>query len=143
MAPGFIVDGTGGGDVDFNTTGQSLADGAVKDYTGRTIIRNGTLRVNETAVQSRPRAWRLMEESSASRLSLQNTLWRQHLGADRAGCGAIRQDDGESVTLKNNISVSADSASNPILTHWIPFGSGARSYRNDLRHGGLAIKSAE
>ncbi len=44
-----VIDSTGLGRQVFNTTPQTLADFAVKDYTGKTIVRQGTLAINETA----------------------------------------------------------------------------------------------
>ncbi|CAN5539982.1 hypothetical protein BH09VER1_BH09VER1_24000 [soil metagenome] len=111
----FIVDGTGGGDVEFNTTGQSLADGAVKDYTGRTVIRNGTLRVNDSAI---PIGTSLVE-IDGGKLRLTTNSAEYTFGSSASvqvvlNGGAIRQDDDQSVTVKNDIVVNSASA---IETH--------------------------
>lgn len=139
----FIVDGTGGGDVDFNTTGQSLADGAVKDYTGQTIIRNGTLRVNETAVPIATSG--VLIEGGKLRLTTQLAEYTFGNNASVAvvlAGGAIRQDDGESVTLKNNISVTAASALESHLDTLDPLSAPVLTLTGAISGtGGLAIKS--
>lgn len=118
----FIVDSTGSGDQIFNTTGQSLADGAVKDYTGATIIRNGVLRVNETAVPIATSQVRI--EGGKLRLTSDGATYtfgdNAAVEVTLAG-GALRQDDGESVTINNNINVVADSTVEARLDAEDPF----------------------
>ena len=104
----FIVDSTGSGDQIFDTRA-ATAD-ALKDYTGRTIIRNGTLRIAETGVPSATSD--VLIEGGKLRLSTAGAEYTFGGNTDvvvtLAG-GAIRQDDGEIVTLKNKLNVIADS----------------------------------
>jgi len=107
----FVVDGTGSGDQIFNTTAATLAAGAVKDYTGATIIRDGVLRVNDTAVPTATS--QVLIEGGKLRLS--TGFGDYTFGGDPGvqvvlGGGAIRQDDGESVTLENVVNATADSS---------------------------------
>lgn len=104
----FIVDSAGSGDQIFDTRA-ATAD-ALKDYTGCTIIRNGTLRVAETGIPSATSE--VLIEGGKLRLSTAGTEYTFGANSDvvvtLAG-GAIRQDDGEIVTLKNKLNVIADS----------------------------------
>jgi len=116
----FVVDGTGSGDQILDTRA-STAD-AVKDYTGRTIIRNGTLRVGETGTPTATS--QVLIEGGKLRLSTELAEYtfggNASVEVTLAG-GGIRQDNGESVTLKNNVNVTANSTIESRINSADPF----------------------
>ena len=136
----FIVDSTGSGDQIFDTRASTASE--VKDYTGRTIIRNGTLRVSESGMPGATSE--VLIEGGKLRLSTELAEYtfggNTNVSVTLAG-GAIRQDDGESVTLKNNIDVTADSAIESRVDSGDPFSAPVVTFSGAISGtGGLEIK---
>lgn len=104
----FILDSTGSGDQIFDT--RAATEGVLKDYTGATIIRNGTLRVSSTGIPSATSEVRI----EGGKLRLDSELGDYTFGSSSnvnivlAG-GGIRQGAGETVTLNNRLVIEQDS----------------------------------
>jgi hypothetical protein len=106
----FIVDSPGTGLQILNTSPQTLADGVVKDYTGRTIVRDGGLAVNASAIPTDTSEIRI----EGGRLVLTTDAAEYFFGLNSGAgvtlaSGAIEQEIDESVTLDNDIAVAANS----------------------------------
>lgn len=106
----FIVDSSGAGVQELNTTVASLNAGAVKDYTGRTVVKNGALRVNITGTPTQT-SQVLLE---GGRLILSTNEEFYTFGASPAtevvlAGGTIEQEENEMVTLQNAVVAGAPS----------------------------------
>ncbi|MBM4021238.1 MAG: hypothetical protein FJ284_03185 [Planctomycetes bacterium] len=108
-----VIDSAGSGVQRLDASTQTIADGAVKNYTGATIVRRGTLRVDFNGI---PTGTSGVDVEAAGRLTL---------GADTQGFeftfggtsslpidlhgGTLGQAAGDDVTLFNAVNVTADS----------------------------------
>ncbi|MFM8494240.1 MAG: autotransporter-associated beta strand repeat-containing protein [Planctomycetia bacterium] len=108
-----IIDSAGTGPQRLDASTQTIADGAVKDYTGATLVRRGTLRVDYNGIPTRTNG---VTVEGGGRLQL---------GSDAEGFeftfggnaslpinvngGTLGQAAGDDVTLRNPVNVTADS----------------------------------
>jgi fibronectin-binding autotransporter adhesin len=109
---GLVIDSAGTGRQILNTTIQTLnTDGAVKNYSGATTVRRGTLAINETA---QPIGTSGVTIEAGGRLELTSDAATYQLGPSAATVvtlagGTLGQEAGEDVALTNAINVTADS----------------------------------
>jgi fibronectin-binding autotransporter adhesin len=107
-----VIDSAGTGRQILNTSAQSLnIDFAVKDYSGATLIRRGTLAINETA---QPIGTSGVTIQTGGRLELTSDAAIYQMGPSPATVvtlagGTLGQEAGEDITLTNAINVTADS----------------------------------
>jgi autotransporter-associated beta strand protein len=107
----FIVDSAGTGAQRLDASTQTLGDGAVKDYTGATIVRRGTLKVHFDGIPTQTSgvdveaAGILRLESSGQTYTFANN---PALPVNLKG-GTLGQGTGDDVTLANPVNVTADS----------------------------------
>jgi autotransporter-associated beta strand protein len=101
----FVVDSAGVGTQRLDASLQTLADGAVKDYTGRTIVRRGTLAVH---FEGTPTATSGVDVESAGTLRLASTARTYTFGAGVPVNlrGTLTQGQGDDVDLLNPVVVS-------------------------------------
>ena len=109
---GLVIDSAGTGRQILNTSAQTLnQDFAVKNYSGGTTVRRGTLAINETA---QPIGTSGVTIETGGRLELTSDAATYQMGPTAATVvtlagGALGQEAGEDVTLTNAINVTADS----------------------------------
>ena len=109
---GLMIDSAGSGRQVLRTTTQTLnTDFAVKDYSGATVIRRGTLAINETA---QPIGTSGVTIEAGGRLELTSDAAIYQMGSTAAtvvtlGGGTLGQEAGEDITLTNAINVTANS----------------------------------
>jgi len=107
-----VIDSAGTGRQILNTSAQTLnQDGAVKDYSGATLVRRGTLAINETA---QPIGTSGVTIQAGGRLELTSDGAIYQMGPSPATVvtlagGTLGQEAGEDITLTNAIDVTADS----------------------------------
>lgn len=110
----FIVDSAGTGRQVFNSTNNTEQDGAVKSYTGATIIRRGILAI-ANGVNRVPTATSGVEIETNGRLELTSNAATYTIGASAgtvvtlAG-GSLGQEADEDVTLANAVHVASSSS---------------------------------
>jgi autotransporter-associated beta strand protein len=102
-----VVDSSGAGAQRLDASTQTLADGAVKDYTGRTVVQRGTLAVHFNGV---PTATSAVDVESAGTLRLASNA-RTYAFAGGAATvnlrgGTLTQGQGDDVELVNPLAVS-------------------------------------
>ena len=102
-----VVDSAGAGAQRLDASTQTLADGAVKDYTGRTIVNRGTLAVHYAGV---PTATAGVDVESAGTLRLASTARTYAFGGGAIVVnlrgGTLTQGPGDDVELVNPLVVS-------------------------------------
>ncbi len=109
---GLVIDSAGTGRQVLRTTTQTLnQDFAVKNYTGATTVRRGTLAINETA---QPIGTSGVTIETGGRLELTSDAATYQMGPTAATVvtlagGTLGQEAGEDITLTNAINVTADS----------------------------------
>lgn len=106
-----IIDSAGSGAQHFSTTANTEADKLEKDYTGRTLIRRGTLMVDTTAT---PTATSDVEVLPGGRLVLATDSGQYTFGDTSATVvtlagGTLSQAPDTAVLLTNTLDVTADS----------------------------------
>jgi fibronectin-binding autotransporter adhesin len=107
-----VIDSAGTGRQILNTSAQTLnQDLAVKNYSGATTVRRGTLAINETA---QPIATSGVTIEAGGRLEFTTDAATYQMGSSPATVvtlagGTLGQEAGEDVTLTNAINVTADS----------------------------------
>lgn len=110
----FIVDSAGTGRQVLNSTTQTEADGALKSYSGATIVRRGTLAVSN-GVNRVPTATSGVEVETDGRLELTSAATSYTFGPDATTVvtlrgGSLGQEPDEDVTLTNAVHVASSSS---------------------------------
>lgn len=110
----FIVDSAGTGRQVLNSTTQTEADGALKSYSGATIVRRGTLAVSN-GVNRVPAATSGVEVETDGRLELTSAATSYTFGPDATTVvtlrgGSLGQEADEDVTLTNAVHVASSSS---------------------------------
>lgn len=110
----FIVDSAGTGRQVLNSTTQTEADGALKSYSGATIVRRGTLAVSN-GVNRVPTATSGVEVETDGRLELTSAATSYTFGPDATTVvtlrgGSLGQEADEDVTLTNAVHVASSSS---------------------------------
>ena len=109
----FIVDSAGTGVQRLDASTSTILDSAVKDYTGSTIVRRGTLRVDFNGIPTHTSSVDV-EAGATLRLGEDNegfvfTFGGQAATAVNLKGGTLGQAAGDDVTLNNALNVTADS----------------------------------
>ncbi len=106
-----VIDSPGAGAQRLDASTQTISDGAVKDYSGRTIVERGTLKVHydgiptqTSGVEVKPAGTLRLETSGQTYTFAQNPA----LAIELQG-GTLGQGVGDDVELFNAVNVSADS----------------------------------
>ena len=103
----FVVDSAGAGAQRLDSSTQALSDGAVKDYTGRTVVQRGTLAVHYAGV---PIATAGVDVESAGTLRLASDARTYAFSGGAATVnlrgGTLTQGQGDNVELTNPVAVS-------------------------------------
>ena len=106
-----VIDSPGAGAQRLDASTQTISDGAVKDYTGRTLVERGTLKVHydgiptqTSGVEIQPAGILRLETSGQSYAFAQNPALAINLNG-----GTLGQGTGDDVELLNAVNVTADS----------------------------------
>ncbi|MFM1902912.1 MAG: hypothetical protein RLZZ440_812 [Planctomycetota bacterium] len=106
-----VIDSPGAGAQRLDASTQTISDGAVKDYSGRTIVERGTLKVHydgiptqTSGVEVKPAGILRLETSGQTYTFAQNPA----LAIELQG-GTLGQGTGDDVELLNALNVTADS----------------------------------
>ena len=106
-----IIDSAGTGAQRLDASTQTLGDGAVKDYSGATLVRRGTLKVHYDGVPTQTSSV-AVESAGALRLETSAQIYsfanNPALAIDING-GTLGQGTGDDVELTNPVNVTADS----------------------------------
>jgi fibronectin-binding autotransporter adhesin len=107
-----IIDSAGTGAQRLDASTATLTDGAVKDYSGRTIVQRGTLKIHYDGIPSQTSG---LDVEAAGILRLETTGQPYSIGPVGAPVtinvkgGTLGQGIGDDVTLVNPVNVTADS----------------------------------
>lgn len=106
-----VIDSPGAGAQRLDASTQTISDGAVKDYAGRTIVERGTLKVHYDGIPTRtsrvdvqPAGTLRLETSGQSYAFAQNPSLPINLNG-----GTLGQGTGDDVELLNAVNVTANS----------------------------------
>jgi fibronectin-binding autotransporter adhesin len=106
-----IIDSSGTGAQRLDASTQTLTDGAVKDYSGATLVRRGTLKVHYDGIPTQTSG---VDIEAAGTLRLETTA-QQYTFANNptlpvnVNGGVLGQGQGDDVELLNPVNVTADS----------------------------------
>jgi fibronectin-binding autotransporter adhesin len=107
-----IIDSTGTGAQRLDASTQTLTDGAVKDYSGRTVVQRGTLKIHFDGIPTQTSG---LDVEAAGSLRLESSGQTYGIGPVGAPVtvnvkgGTLGQGVGDDVTLMNPVHVTADS----------------------------------
>ena len=107
-----VIDSTGTGAQRLDASTQTLTDGAVKDYSGRTIVQRGTLKIHYDGIPTQTSG---LDVEAAGILRLETSGQTYGIGPVGAPVtvnlkgGTLGQGIGDDVTLTNPVNVTADS----------------------------------
>ena len=106
-----VIDSSGAGAQRLDASTQTISDGAVKDYSGQTIVRRGTLAVHADGIPTQTSG---VNVEAAGTLRLQ-TSGQSYAFAQNPSLpinlngGTLGQGEGDDVELLNAVNVAADS----------------------------------
>jgi len=107
-----IIDSAGTGAQRLDASTQTLADGAVKDYSGATLVQRGTLKIHYDGIPTQTSG---LDVEAAGSLRLESSGQTYGIGPVGAPVtvnikgGTLGQGVGDDVTLTNPVNVTADS----------------------------------
>ena len=107
-----IIDSSGTGAQRLDASTQTLADGAVKDYSGATLVQRGTLKIHYDGIPTQTSG---LDVEAAGSLRLESSGQTYGIGPVGAPVtvnikgGTLGQGVGDDVTLTNPVNVTADS----------------------------------